>query len=726
MFKRIVRPGCALLMGAILTACGGGSGGPNTGGSSGGSSGGNNGGGTTNTDRTGVLLDAAVQGVAYSGSTGGSGTTNASGEFTVSNGATVTFRLGSIVLGTSEAVTVNGQVVTPAELAGDPTNFNNPVAVRQAQVLQTLDSDSDTSNGITIDPTVADRLDGTANATALADAIESGDDFDAVFGGMLPELTAGVSDLTADDVVSASVAKAELAAAVADDTGASASGPVGGEPIVPADTANCPVGVASVNKASVFGKDFPICVLTGDITSNVTLTNDHVYVLETAVNVGTGEVSGGGATGVTLTLEPGVQLFGYAGLQTGLVITRGSQIDAAGLPDLPIIMAAVEATGSGSSLAITDDPTDLTSRGQWAGLVLSGKGVNNQCTGGLTEIQSEAVATGAERYFGCDNNADSSGTVEYVIIAESGLGFRPDQEVQGLTIEAAGSGTTINYLQVLGSEDDGIEWFGGAANVSNVVINGADDDSLDFDEGHVGTVQKALVIQGAQNGDRGIEADNAGPSDNAEPVSRTTFINVTILGNQGGANQTMGALWKVGYGGAMWRSAILDYYGAPAGTGEFSLGCIDIDNQIDSNTAFRDLAWDCAAGLAVQDSDGLAESFIAGGDDETGTAVSADRRDFVQIDGATALNRVTLSVDAGQMPGQDVPASAAVNGVAIGNYFGAVDPSSGNPDQDPTNNGNGGGPFWDGWTYIDAAVDGGLPGAFFHPLEEEIRAGGAQ
>jgi hypothetical protein len=620
---------------------------------------------------------------------------------------------------------VNGTIVTPAELAGDEANFNSPLAIRIAQILQTLDNDQDTSNGIVIDATIATRLsDGTVDTNALQTALDTGNDFTTVFGGMVDELTAGISNLAEGDIVSASVAKAELASAVAQDTGGSTPGATGGEPIVAAATAKCPVGVASNNKVTIFGQAFPICVLTQDISTSTTLTNDHIYVLETAINVGNGDQAGGGTQNVTLTVEPGTQIFGYAGLQTGLVVTRGSTISAIGDADRPIIMAAVEASGTGSSVQITDDPTDLTKRGQWAGLVLSGKGINNQCTGGITEVQSEAVPTGATRYFGCNNNADTSGTVEYVIIAESGLGFRADQEVQGLTIEAAGSGTRINYLQVLGSEDDGIEWFGGAASASNVVINGADDDSLDFDEGHVGTVQKALVIQGSSNGDRGIEADNAGPSDDATPVSRTNFINVTLLGNQGGGNSTTGALWKVGYGGVMHRSAILDHVSATSGTGKFSNGCVDIDNQIDTNTAFRDVAVDCANGQqtkfdVVSDSDTLQDTFVAGGNDESGTAVSAGRRDFTNISASTALNATTLAVSVSEAPNNAVTPTG-VNGVAVGNYFGAVDPASGNPDQDPTNNGNGGGPFWDGWTYINSGVDGGLPGANFHPLRQEI------
>jgi hypothetical protein len=487
--------------------------------------------------------------------------------------------------------------------------------------------------------------------------------------------------------------------------------------IVAAATGNCPAGTLASSKVNIFGQSFPVCVLNQDISANVTLTNDHVYVLEKAIKVGDGDAATGpsGTKNATVTVEPGTQIFGYNGLQTGLIVTRGSRINAAGTADLPIIMAAVEATGTGSSVQITDDPTDLSKRGQWAGLVLSGAGENNFCTGsaGSGNLFSEAAPTGVQRYFGCNNNSDTSGTVEYVIIAESGLGFRPNQEVQGLTLEGVGSGTRINYLQVLGSEDDGIESFGGAASASNLVINGVDDDGLDFDEGAQATFQRALVIMGSANGDKGIEADNAGPNDDATPVSRVNFVNLTILGDVGvGGGTSKGANLREGFGGRLFRSGIVDR-SATVGFGD---SCLDFDNEVDEFTELRDLVVDCGAGGTADNA--LTQAFLDTRAREDGTA-PADAVDYAAFTGTVnaatlALNNAGTPDNAGTLPG-------AVNGTPVGNYIGAVDPNSGNPDQDPTNNGSGGGPFWDGWTYINSAVDGGLPGANFHPLQKEIQ-----
>ena len=494
-------------------------------------------------------------------------------------------------------------------------------------------------------------------------------------------------------------------------------------------TGSCAAGALATARVTVYGKQFPVCVITQTITRNTFLPNTHVYVLQNTINVGDGDQAGGpsGTRNAVLTLQPGTQLYAVSNALASLVITRGSRIEARGTADLPIIMGAVTATELGVALKITDDPANLNTRGAWGGLVLSGKGINNRCVNGLGggELATEAAPTGVTRFMGCTDNTDSSGTVEYVIIAESGLLFRPSQEVQGLTIEAAGSNTRINYLQIVGSNDDGVEWFGGAASASNLVVNGADDDGIDFDEGTQLTVQNVLVIQGATFGDMGIEADNAGPSNDALPTSNVHLINVTVLGNNGTTAVTTGAHIKLGFGGAFWRSAILDNELAGA---RFDTGCFDMDNQIDQFTAFRDVTVRCANGTSVPPGFGVATStpnntavdFFNGGPDELGP-VSAGRRDFTLFAGK--INPNTLAVDPGVSPDNAATLPRAVNGNPIGNYFGAVNPGSGNPDGNPNNNGTGGGPFWDGWTYINSAVEGNLPGANFHPLQAEILSG---
>jgi len=136
-FSRLIRPFSLSIAAALaLSACGGG--------------------GDSDTPtavvgaQTGVFVDSAVQGLSYETSSGVKGTTDAQGHFNYNEGDTVTFKIGGVTLGSGKAT----GTVTPAHIAGgeDSNKFTNLLVL-----LQSLDSDGDPSNGITL-PT---SLDGT-------------------------------------------------------------------------------------------------------------------------------------------------------------------------------------------------------------------------------------------------------------------------------------------------------------------------------------------------------------------------------------------------------------------------------------------------------------------------------------------------------------------------------------------------------------------------------------
>lgn len=140
-----------ILSGAMLTACGGG-GDDNGGGSNGG---GNNGGGTdtgSKPQHTAVFLDSVVGGLNYQCGDY-SGVTNAKGEFLFDDGDDCTFTLGNQRLG-SVVLKAGSSLVTPYTLAGD----DKEKAIRIAALLQTLDSDSNPENGITLDKEQVEKL----------------------------------------------------------------------------------------------------------------------------------------------------------------------------------------------------------------------------------------------------------------------------------------------------------------------------------------------------------------------------------------------------------------------------------------------------------------------------------------------------------------------------------------------------------------------------------------
>jgi len=131
MKKNINFIGMALITSAFLAGCGSDSGSPivaanNT---------------TTN---TGVFLDSAVEGLEYSTATQ-SGITDSNGTFKYLDGEEVEFRIGGITLGK----VVGGSILSPLDLAGTNSPHNERV-VETLRLLQSIDEDSNSSNGIKI------------------------------------------------------------------------------------------------------------------------------------------------------------------------------------------------------------------------------------------------------------------------------------------------------------------------------------------------------------------------------------------------------------------------------------------------------------------------------------------------------------------------------------------------------------------------------------------------
>jgi len=284
------------------------------------------------------------------------------------------------------------------------------------------------------------------------------------------------------------------------------------------------------------------------------------------------------------------------------------------------------------------------------------------------ELQSEArPLSDLETYFGGDDATDDSGSVQYVLIGESGFAFAADSEVQGLTLEGVGSGTAIDHIQIFGSEDDGVEWFGGTVNVSNLIVQDVDDDGIDFDDGYNGGVQYGIVWMGAADGDAGIEADNAGPSDDAEPVTRPELANLLIVGDVGKSPGGEGANIKLGFGGDLEHVVFVDKQYTAAGGGAFDEAIFDIDNQVDSSLDARGVAYrtTTAGGLNNADADTLEADWAAGNPTDGGTAGSLVYN--VQED-------TGMTVDADFQVTTTATLDATVSTAAA--FYGAVDPAA--------------------------------------------------
>ncbi len=263
--------------------------------------------------------------------------------------------------------------------------------------------------------------------------------------------------------------------------------------------------------------------LTGQITSDKTLTNDEVWEIEGRVTV---------TNGATLTIEEGTIIKAFAGSGANastLIIARNAKIMANGSANSPIIFTSVAdniqiGETAGGNLTEND-------RGLWGGLIILGN-AKISVDGNSSETQIEGIpASDTNGLYGGSDNADNSGVVNYVSIRHGGAEIGEGNEINGLTLGGVGSGTSISNVEVVGNVDDGIEFFGGAVNVTNALVWSQGDDGLDIDQAYSGTVSNSIVIEGDIS-DHALEID--GPEGILE--GSFTLEDITLIGNSNTEN----------------------------------------------------------------------------------------------------------------------------------------------------------------------------------------------
>ncbi len=271
-----------------------------------------------------------------------------------------------------------------------------------------------------------------------------------------------------------------------------------------------------------------VIVTDADLTDGTyDWTNENEYILDGYVTLESGGV---------LNIQAGTVIKGRTNPSTGnpssaLIIARGAQIFATGTQSEPIIFTAEE-----DDLTTTDDvgPFDYQ---KWGGLVILGNGIIGE-DGGTDFI--EGIPSGDSRFeYGGNDNADNSGVLNYVSLRHGGAVLEQDSEINGLTLGGVGSGTTISYVEVFASKDDGIEIFGGAVNIDHAVVANVGDDCYDFDESWEGYIQYAFsLIQNVDpefGGDHAIEYDGS-EADDLEPKTIGRIYNATFIGAGDGMN----------------------------------------------------------------------------------------------------------------------------------------------------------------------------------------------
>ena len=270
-------------------------------------------------------------------------------------------------------------------------------------------------------------------------------------------------------------------------------------------------------------------VVSSNITTNTTWTNDKVYQLAGRITV---------TDGVTLTIEPGTIIKGEAGTganATALLVARGGMLMAEGTATSPIIFTSVADELSLSDITAGNfgSPNlDADIAGLWGGVIVLGKAPisASNAAGDVTQLQIDGIPTSDPNgLYGGSVPADNSGVLKYISIRHGGSNIGAGNEINGLTLGGVGSGTTIENIEVVSNADDGIEWFGGTVNVTNALTWNCNDDGMDTDQAWSGTLDNFVVV--APTG-HGMELDGPEGSASGSHTMKNGTIIASLAGRQ--------------------------------------------------------------------------------------------------------------------------------------------------------------------------------------------------
>lgn len=276
----------------------------------------------------------------------------------------------------------------------------------------------------------------------------------------------------------------------------------------------------------------PVVSVTGLLEGTVNWTADNIYQLNGKVVV---------EDGVTLNIAAGTIIKGAEGegsLASALVVARGGTLNISGTAVAPVIFTSVNDNIQPGEVAGTS--LDIDDTGEWGGLIILG---NGEISNGDGDTFGQIEGIPADDTFGAYGYGDAgsdfqtasqtanSGTMRYFSIRHGGALIGQGNEINGLTMGGVGSGTTIEYVEVVANFDDGIEPFGGAANITNALVWGQGDDAYDCDESYDGTISNFIYIAGPES-DHGFEID--GPKGTTHNDGVAKFRNGSLKGSATG------------------------------------------------------------------------------------------------------------------------------------------------------------------------------------------------
>ena len=234
-------------------------------------------------------------------------------------------------------------------------------------------------------------------------------------------------------------------------------------------------------------------IMKGTLTEDYTLSAAVSYQLTGAFIV---------PEGIELTIPAGTNIVAdNGGTGVYLAVLMGGKIYINGTSSSPVIMSSPNANP-----------------GDWGGLTICGKAT--------TTAGANSTAEVGDFTYGGNDDSDNSGSVTYLVIKGTGAQIDTESQYNGVSCYAVGSGTKLENIAVINGSDDGIEFFGGTASVTNIFLQNNEDDAIDWTEGWSGTVTNAYVEHTIDDFSTVVEGDKV----NNNPK----IINLTAVSTTGG------------------------------------------------------------------------------------------------------------------------------------------------------------------------------------------------
>ena len=252
---------------------------------------------------------------------------------------------------------------------------------------------------------------------------------------------------------------------------------------------------------------------TGEISGEY--STDQTFAYGNYTLVGVVKVK----SGATLTFEAGSTITcDKTNGDNALVVLQGGKLIINGTADAPVIFTEASKIP-----------------GSWGGITLYGNAPINAAKNSATSTSED----GNFIVYGGTNAVDNSGSLKYVQVRYAGAKLADgNSELNGFSFYAVGSGTVLDHLVSYKGNDDGFEFYGGTASMTNSISYGNTDDSFDWQDGWKGAANSNWYARQMVKGNYGMEIESSNNNNTYFPL----ISNITLIRDAGTEPETSSSI----------------------------------------------------------------------------------------------------------------------------------------------------------------------------------------